>query len=82
MLINNIKQEKNTFAEAINVDLLRRSFSTTTGNQILDILGKCVLFAAGFNPFKFITNDASEGKKPLLDLASAPSIEDLITNRK
>lgn len=81
-LTNNTKKGFNTFSELINVDLLKQSFKESSGNMILDILGKCVLFAAGFNPFTFITNNQDEGDKPILDINSAPSVEDLINNRK
>ena len=81
-LNNEIISNSNTFSEEIIVDLLERSFSHSTGKQMVDMLCKCVLFAAGFNPFKFITNGAQEGTKPILDITAGPSVEDLITNRK
>lgn len=81
-LNNEITSNSNTFSEEIIVDLLERSFSHSTEQQMVDMLCKCVLFAAGFNPFKFITNGAQEGTKPILDITAGPSVEDLIGNRK
>lgn len=81
-LKNEVSTTKNTFSELIPVDLLDRSFSYSTGQSMIDMLSKCVLFAAGFNPFKFITNDASESTNPLININDAPSVEDLIANRK
>lgn len=81
-LNNEVTSNSNTLSEEIIVDLLERSFSHSTGQQMVDMLCKCVLFAAGFNPFKFVTNGAQEGTKPILDITAGPSVEDLIANRK
>lgn len=80
--LNNLtKVGSNTYSEIIPVNLLERSFKESTGDKIVDALSKCVLFAAGYNPFKFITNDASESNKPLLDVTAGPSVEELIQNK-
>lgn len=81
VLENNLSNEFNSFSELINIDLLKQSMQASTGDQYVDILCRCVLLAAGFNPFKFITNDSTESLNPKLDIDSAPNIEDLIANR-
>lgn len=81
-LNNKVTSKSNTYSAEINVNLLEKSFNYSTGEYMVDMLSKCVLFAAGFNPFKFITNSAEEGSKPILDILDAPNVEDLIANRK
>ena len=81
-LTNKINNSINTFSKEISVDLLKNSFYSSSGNSYVDILSKCVLFASGFNPFKFITNTEKEGIKPNLDINSVPVVEELIANRK
>lgn len=79
---NEVNSKLNTYSSEISVDLLKNSFSSSTGDSILDILSKCVLFAAGFNPFKFITNDQEESQKPIIGVNETPNVEDLFTSRK
>ena len=61
-IINNISSDVNTFSEELNVNLLTNldkyigSFGDDLLNLLAKVLSKCVLFAAGFEPFKFITN--------------------------
>lgn len=81
-LVNKINKENifNTFSDEIFVDLLENSFVGLSGDMIVDILSRCVLLAAGYNSFKFITNNNDEGAKPLLNIDASPSTEELIQN--
>ncbi len=78
VLENNINHGFNSFSDLIDIDLLKEFMKSTTGDKYIDILCRCVLLASGFNPFKFITNNASENVNPILGIDSAPNIEDLI----
>lgn len=78
---NLISNDEDAFGDIIIVDLLENKFSKNNGDTgIVGMLGTCVMFAAGFNPFKFLTNDKiNSGEKPDL-FGEAPQIEDLLKN--
>ncbi len=57
---------KNLMSNDIVVDLLKDSENYIADNQIVKVLARCVLFAAGFEPFKFITNNKVGSEAPLL----------------
>ncbi len=74
-----IKETKDLMSEEIIVDLLRESEKYLGGNAIATILARCVLFAAGFEPFKFITNKEFSGDTPYL-FGEHPSVKTLRDN--
>lgn len=86
LIINNIKNETNTFSDKIIVDLLSNlskylpSVSNQTMSLLATVLSRCVLFAAGFNSFQFITNGpVNAGIDPNL-FNDNPQISDLKEN--
>lgn len=76
-LINESKS-KDSFSEDIEVNLLKDSEPYLNSNTIIQLLSKCVLFAAGFNSFKFVTNN--EFNKDKIKLDEVPSKEYLKRN--
>ena len=68
-------------SEEIIVDLLRESEKYLGGNTIATILARCVLFAAGFEPFKFITNKEFNSELPYL-FGKHPTVNTLKENLK
>ena len=86
LIINNIENEKNTFSDKIIVDLLSNlskylpNVSDQTMSLLATVLSRCVLFAAGFNSFQFITNGpVNAGIDPNL-FNDNPQISDLKEN--
>lgn len=86
IVINNISDSSNTFSDDIYVDLLTNidkytaSVDGGTIDYLLKILSKCVLFAAGFEQFKFITNGViSSSEVPEL-FNENPQVSDLKAN--
>lgn len=74
--------DKNTFSEEILTDLLSASiYSDYTSNagQMIGLLRKAVLLAAGFNAFRFVTNSSYDGGVPPLFFDS-PKVENLRDN--
>lgn len=76
-----IKETKELMSEEIIVDLLRESEKYLGGNAIATILARCVLFAAGFEPFKFITNKEFNTELPYL-FGKHPTVNTLKENLK
>ncbi|MBO8427227.1 MAG: hypothetical protein IAC58_01545 [Firmicutes bacterium] len=68
-----------TMSEEINVDLLSESDKYVSSNRIAQILSRCVLFAAGFEPFKFITNGKVNNDVPPL-FGEHPTVNTLKEN--
>ena len=86
VLINEIENSKNTFGDEINVDLLINinkyvaSIDGGTVDTLIKVLSKCVLFAAGFESFRFITNGkVTQNVDPEL-FNENPQISDLKAN--
>jgi len=85
-LVNEVISGENTFSSLIDVDLLYNAIfvsssgESSTLGQIVTILAKCVLFAAGFNPFRFITNGVVNNNSNI-DLEKSPSLDDLKSNK-
>ena len=65
--VSNLDSEtKNFLSDPISVDLLTDSSGyIDSSNGIALILSRCVLFAAGFEPFKFITNSKVGTETPI-----------------
>ncbi len=86
IVIKEIENAENTFSDDIYVDLLTnidKYVASIDGGRIdslIKILSKCVLFAAGFEPFKFITNGkVTQNVDPEL-FNENPQISDLKAN--
>lgn len=70
----------NTYSDLMNVDVLKYNLEHMGSvDKITSMLKECVLFAIGFNPFKFVTNDKSEASSPKL-FDKSPEINELIKN--
>ena len=86
VVLNEIDDKFNTFSEDVYVDLLTNidkyvaSIDGGTIDTLLKVLSKCVLYAAGFDSFKFITNGkVSQNVDPEL-FNENPQISDLKVN--
>lgn len=86
VVLNEIDDKVNTFSENIYVDLLTnidKYVASIDGGMIdslIKVLSKCVLYAAGFDSFKFITNGkVSQNIDPEL-FNENPQISDLKAN--
>lgn len=72
--------DSNTYSDLMNVDVLKYNLEHMgSTDKITSMLKECVLFAIGFNPFKFVTNDKSEASSPKL-FDKSPEINELIKN--
>lgn len=72
--------DSNTYSDLMNVDVLKYNLEHMgSTDKITSMLKECVLFAIGFNPFKFVTNDKSEVDSPKL-FDKSPEINELIKN--
>ena len=70
----------NTYSDSMSVDVLKYNLKhMASSDKITSMLKECVLFAIGFNPFKFVTNDKSEASSPKL-FDKSPEINELIKN--
>lgn len=70
----------NTYSDSMSVDVLKYNLKHMgSTDKITSMLKECVLFAIGFNPFKFVTNDKSEASSPKL-FDKSPEINELIKN--
>ena len=70
----------NTYSDSMSVDVLKYNLEHMgSTDKITSMLKECVLFAIGFNPFKFATNDKSEVYSPKL-FDKSPEINELIKN--
>lgn len=86
VVINEVENTVNTFSDDIYVDLLTNidkyvaSIDGGKVDSLIRILSKCVLFAAGFESFKFVTNGkVSQNIDPEL-FNDNPQISDLKAN--
>ena len=86
VVLNEIDDKVNTFSENIYVDLLTNidkyvaSIDGGTIDSLIKVLSKCVLYAAGFDSFKFLTNGkVSQNIDPEL-FNENPQISDLKAN--
>ena len=74
-------------SEEIEVNLLEESerylvsFGDGTVDKLITVLSKCVLFAAGFEPFKFVTNSKINSDTPYL-FGKHPTVNTLKENLK
>lgn len=66
-------------SDNIEVDLLKNSMNNSTGlSSIMRMLSNCVLFAAGFNPFNFVTNGKIDSSADIDELINkVPQLSDL-----
>ncbi len=70
----------NTYSDSMSVDVLKYNLKhMASSDKVTGMLKECVLFAIGFNPFKFVTNDKSEASSPKL-FDKSPEINELIKN--
>ncbi len=75
-----LSSDSNTYSDLMNVDILKYNLEHMgSTDKITSMLKECVLFAIGFNPFKFVTNDKSEVDSPKL-FDKSPEINELIKN--
>lgn len=75
-----LSEDSNTYSDLMNVDVLKYNLEHMgSTDKITSMLKECVLFAIGFNPFKFVTNDKSEASSPKL-FDKSPEINELIKN--
>ena len=77
----------NNLGEELVVDLLKESanYILPSGNDLVDllnnVLSRCVLFAAGFEPFRFVTNGEIGDETPPL-FGQVPNVNVLRENLK
>ena len=88
LVINSLANDVNSFSDLIDVDLLTnvdKYTGTIDGgviDRILSVLSKCVLYAAGFNEFRFVTNgEVLLNEEPEL-FGKNPQVSDLKENLK
>ena len=80
-------ETSNIFGNEIEVNLLEEGsnylikFGDSTIDALVEVLAKCVLFAAGFEPFKFVTNGKVGDTAPYL-FNEHPSVATLKENLK